>query len=38
MHVHEMNRMGAQIRLEGNNTTAIVEGVRCVAGRACDGE
>jgi UDP-N-acetylglucosamine 1-carboxyvinyltransferase len=22
-----MNRMGAQIRLEGNNTTAIVEGV-----------
>jgi UDP-N-acetylglucosamine 1-carboxyvinyltransferase len=27
MRVHEMNRMGAQIRLEGNNTTAIVEGV-----------
>lgn len=27
MHVHEMNRMGAQIRLEGNNTTAIIEGV-----------
>jgi len=27
MHVHEMNRMGAHIRLEGNNTTAIVEGV-----------
>jgi UDP-N-acetylglucosamine 1-carboxyvinyltransferase len=27
MHVHEMSRMGAQIRLEGNNTTAIVEGV-----------
>ena len=27
MHVHEMNRMGAKIRLEGNNTTAIVEGV-----------
>jgi UDP-N-acetylglucosamine 1-carboxyvinyltransferase len=27
MHVHEMNRMGANIRLEGNNTTAIVEGV-----------
>ena len=26
MHVHEMNRMGAKIRLEGNNTTAIVEG------------
>ena len=27
MHVHEMNRMGANIRLQGNNTTAIVEGV-----------
>ncbi|MFP6806886.1 MAG: UDP-N-acetylglucosamine 1-carboxyvinyltransferase [Pseudomonadales bacterium] len=27
MHVHEMNRMGANIRLEGNNTTAIVKGV-----------
>ncbi len=27
MHVHEMNRMGARISLEGNNTTAIVEGV-----------
>jgi len=27
MHVHEMNRMGANIRLEGNNTIAIVEGV-----------
>ncbi|XOV87281.1 MAG: UDP-N-acetylglucosamine 1-carboxyvinyltransferase [Pseudomonadota bacterium] len=27
MHVHEMNRMGARIRLEGNNTIAIVEGV-----------
>ena len=27
MHVHEMNRMGARIRLEGNNTTAVVEGV-----------
>ncbi len=38
MHVHEMNRMGAQIRLEGNNTTAIVEGVSVLAGRACDGE
>ena len=38
MHVHEMNRMGAQIRLEGNNTTAIVEGVGVLAGRACDGE
>ena len=27
MHVHEMNRMGANIRLQQNNTTAIVEGV-----------
>ncbi|MFT7468820.1 MAG: UDP-N-acetylglucosamine 1-carboxyvinyltransferase [Candidatus Pseudothioglobus sp.] len=27
MHVHEMNRMGANIRLEGNNTIAIVQGV-----------
>lgn len=27
MHVHEINRMGANIRLEGNNTIAIVEGV-----------
>jgi UDP-N-acetylglucosamine 1-carboxyvinyltransferase len=27
MHVHEMNRMGANIKLEGNNTTAIVKGV-----------
>ena len=27
MHVHEINRMGAKIRLEGNNTIAIVEGV-----------
>lgn len=32
MHVHEMNRMGAKIRLEGNNTTAIVEGVEKLAG------
>jgi len=32
MHVHEMNRMGAQIRLEGNNTTAIVEGVPRLTG------
>ena len=32
MHVHEMNRMGAQIRLEGNNTTAIVEGVPSLHG------
>ncbi|MDA1299114.1 MAG: UDP-N-acetylglucosamine 1-carboxyvinyltransferase [Proteobacteria bacterium] len=32
MHVHEMNRMGARIRLEGNNTTAIVEGVRKLKG------
>ena len=27
MHVYEMNRMGANIRLEGNNTIAIVTGV-----------
>ena len=27
MHVHELNRMGAKVRLEGNNTIAIVEGV-----------
>ncbi|MBV1876870.1 MAG: UDP-N-acetylglucosamine 1-carboxyvinyltransferase [Pseudomonadales bacterium] len=27
MHVHEINRMGANIRLEENNTLAIVEGV-----------
>ncbi len=27
MHVHEMNRMGARIHLEGSNTTAIIEGV-----------
>lgn len=32
MHVHEMNRMGANIRLEGNNTTAIVEGVPRLTG------
>ncbi|MBQ76626.1 MAG: UDP-N-acetylglucosamine 1-carboxyvinyltransferase [Gammaproteobacteria bacterium] len=32
MHVHEMNRMGAKIRLEGNNTTAIVEGVEKLTG------
>jgi UDP-N-acetylglucosamine 1-carboxyvinyltransferase len=32
MHVHEMNRMGAKIRLEGNNTTAIVEGVPQLTG------
>jgi UDP-N-acetylglucosamine 1-carboxyvinyltransferase len=32
MHVHEMNRMGAKIRLEGNNTTAIVEGVPKLTG------
>jgi UDP-N-acetylglucosamine 1-carboxyvinyltransferase len=32
MHVHEMNRMGAHIRLEGNNTTAIVEGVDHLTG------
>ncbi len=32
MHVHEMTRMGAHIRLEGNNTTAIVEGVQHLKG------
>jgi UDP-N-acetylglucosamine 1-carboxyvinyltransferase len=32
MHVHEMNRMGAKIKLEGNNTTAIVEGVPRLTG------
>ncbi len=32
MHVHEMNRMGANIRLEDNNTTAIVEGVPRLTG------
>lgn len=32
MHVHEMNRMGAKIRLEGNNTVAIVEGVESLTG------
>lgn len=32
MHVHEMNRMGAKIKLEGNNTTAIVEGVDHLTG------
>tara|TARA_E500000331_G_scaffold357279_1_gene418489 strand:+ start:2527 stop:3798 length:1272 start_codon:yes stop_codon:yes gene_type:complete len=32
MHVHEMSRMGAQIRLEDNNTTAIVEGVERLKG------
>lgn len=32
MHVHEMKRMGAKIRLEGNNTTAIVEGVPQLTG------
>lgn len=32
MHVHEMNRMGAKIRLEGNNTVAIVEGVDHLTG------
>jgi len=30
MHVHEMNRMGANIRLEGNNTIAIVQGVEAL--------
>lgn len=32
MHVHEMNRMGANIRLEGNNTTAIIQGVQSLKG------
>jgi UDP-N-acetylglucosamine 1-carboxyvinyltransferase len=32
MHVHEINRMGADIRLEGNNTTAIVKGVEGLNG------
>jgi UDP-N-acetylglucosamine 1-carboxyvinyltransferase len=32
MHVHEMNRMGAKIRLEGNKTTAIVDGVPHLTG------
>ena len=30
MHVHELQRMGAKIRLEGN--TAICEGVQCLTG------
>jgi len=32
MHVHEINRMGANIKLEGNNTTAIVKGVESLVG------
>ena len=32
MHVHEIIRMGANIRLEGNNTIAIVEGVEELTG------
>ena len=32
MHVHEINRMGANIKLEGNNTTAIVKGVKSLKG------
>jgi len=32
MHVHEMNRMGAKIHLEGANTTAIIEGVSKLKG------
>jgi UDP-N-acetylglucosamine 1-carboxyvinyltransferase len=32
MHVHEMNRMGANIKLEGNNTTAIIKGVESLKG------
>jgi UDP-N-acetylglucosamine 1-carboxyvinyltransferase len=32
MHVHEINRMGANIKLEGNNTTAIIKGVEALVG------
>lgn len=32
MHIHEMNRMGAKIKLEGNATTAFVEGVELLKG------
>jgi|TARA_Y100000310_G_scaffold321640_1_gene379578 UDP-N-acetylglucosamine 1-carboxyvinyltransferase len=32
MHIHEMNRMGAKIKLEGNSTTAFVEGVELLKG------
>ncbi len=32
MHVHEMNRMGANIQLEANNTIAVVEGVESIFG------
>ena len=32
MHVHEMNRMGANIQLEANNTIAVVEGVESIHG------
>lgn len=32
MHIHEMNRMGARIKLEGNSTTAFVEGVEILKG------
>jgi UDP-N-acetylglucosamine 1-carboxyvinyltransferase len=32
MHIHEMNRMGARIKLDGNSTTAFVEGVDVLKG------
>ena len=32
MHVHEMNRMGANIQLEANNTIAVVQGVESIFG------
>ncbi|MBA58394.1 MAG: UDP-N-acetylglucosamine 1-carboxyvinyltransferase [Gammaproteobacteria bacterium] len=32
MHVHEMNRMGARIKLDSNNTSAVIEGVSCLKG------
>ena len=32
MHVHEMNRMGANIQLEANNTIAVVKGVESIFG------
>jgi len=32
MHIHEMNRMGARIKLEANSTTAYVEGVELLKG------
>lgn len=32
MHVQEINRMGAQIKLEANNTLAVIEGVKKLQG------